>query len=56
MFLIFEDFSELNLRRRVILRLHDLNRLSGLYRVGGFYLMIGGVALLVVLVVALVVS
>jgi len=55
-FLIFEDFSELNLRRRVILRLHDLNRLSGLYRVGGFYLMIGGVALLVVLVVALVVS
>nr|YP_009726150.1 NADH dehydrogenase subunit 6 [Holothuria pervicax]QHR85452.1 NADH dehydrogenase subunit 6 [Holothuria pervicax] len=55
-FLIFEDFSELGLSSNVLLSLHDLDNLSGLYGAGGFYLVIGGVALLVVLVVALVVS
>nr|YP_009739764.1 NADH dehydrogenase subunit 6 [Holothuria spinifera]QIC54363.1 NADH dehydrogenase subunit 6 [Holothuria spinifera]QIT06512.1 NADH dehydrogenase subunit 6 [Holothuria fuscocinerea] len=55
-FLIFEDFSELGLNGNVLLSLNDLDNLSGLYGVGGFYLVVGGVALLVVLVVALVVS
>nr|QQY85593.1 NADH dehydrogenase subunit 6 [Holothuria spinifera] len=55
-FLIFEDLFELGLEGVVVLSLSDLNSLSGLYGVGGFYLLVGGVALLVVLVVALVVS
>jgi len=55
-FLIFEDLFELGLVGNMVLSLGDLDRLSGLYSTGGFYLVIGGVALLVVLVVALVVS
>lgn len=56
MFFIFEDFSEFRLGKNVVLSLSDLDRISRLYRVGGFYLVVGGIALLVVLVVALVVS
>lgn len=55
-FLIFEDFSEAGLDGFVVLSLGDLDVLSGLYGIGGFYLLVGGVALLVVLIVALVVS
>nr|QUL58694.1 NADH dehydrogenase subunit 6 [Holothuria hilla] len=54
--LIFEDFSEFGLGGGVVLSLNDLDSLSSLYSVGGFYLVVGGVALLVVLVVALVIS
>nr|QNN01426.1 NADH dehydrogenase subunit 6 [Holothuria leucospilota]ULR86820.1 NADH dehydrogenase subunit 6 [Holothuria leucospilota]UYX57837.1 NADH dehydrogenase subunit 6 [Holothuria leucospilota] len=55
-FLIFEDFSEFGLSGENILSLGDLDSLSSLYSAGGLYLVIGGIALLVVLVVALVVS
>jgi len=53
--LIFEDFLELGVRVD-LLGLQDLLSLRELYNFGGFYLLIGGLALLVVLVVALVVS
>nr|YP_009971618.1 NADH dehydrogenase subunit 6 [Holothuria edulis]QNG57213.1 NADH dehydrogenase subunit 6 [Holothuria edulis] len=55
-YFIFEDFTESGLAGEGIVSLSDLNSLSGLYGVGGFYLLVGGVALLVVLIVALVVS
>nr|YP_010233776.1 NADH dehydrogenase subunit 6 [Thelenota ananas]QTA29876.1 NADH dehydrogenase subunit 6 [Thelenota ananas] len=53
---IFEDFLESGWEYSLVCVLEDLSSLSFLYSVGGFYLVIGGLALLVVLVVALVVS
>lgn len=52
---IFEDFLE----RTYFLRLKSLQDLLGLgvlYRLGGFYLLVGGLCLLVVLVVVLIIS
>nr|YP_009139038.1 NADH dehydrogenase subunit 6 [Holothuria scabra]AKE49649.1 NADH dehydrogenase subunit 6 [Holothuria scabra] len=55
-FFIFEDLFELGLSNSILLGLNDLDALGSLYNVGGLYLVVGGMALLVVLVVALVVS
>nr|QJS34732.1 NADH dehydrogenase subunit 6 [Stichopus horrens]QXG82918.1 NADH dehydrogenase subunit 6 [Isostichopus badionotus] len=55
-FFIFEDFLEAGVVSGYLYSLGDLGSLSCLYGLGGFYLLIGGLALLVVLVVALVVS
>nr|YP_003457266.1 NADH dehydrogenase subunit 6 [Holothuria forskali]CBH40175.1 NADH dehydrogenase subunit 6 [Holothuria forskali] len=55
-FFIFEDLFECGLSNSLLLGLKDLNSLSVLFDFGGSYLIVGGVALLVVLVVALVVS
>nr|YP_010296739.1 NADH dehydrogenase subunit 6 [Bohadschia argus]UMI33345.1 NADH dehydrogenase subunit 6 [Bohadschia argus] len=53
---IFEDLFELGLNNVLLVSLSDLGSLSFLYDFGGVYLLLGGTALLVVLVVALVVS
>uniref|UniRef100_A0AB39A6A8 NADH-ubiquinone oxidoreductase chain 6 n=1 Tax=Holothuria sp. Ciliksiz TaxID=3238277 RepID=A0AB39A6A8_9ECHN len=55
-FFIFEDLFEFENAVKVLTGINDLNGLSALYGLGGAYLIVGGVALLVVLVVALVVS
>ena len=54
-FFIFEDFLELRVMGDLV-GLQGLSSLGELYSFGGFYLLIGGLALLVVLVVALVIS
>nr|YP_009128911.1 NADH dehydrogenase subunit 6 [Apostichopus californicus]AJT35520.1 NADH dehydrogenase subunit 6 [Apostichopus californicus] len=53
---IFEDFLESSTLFKLLSPLNDLSSLSVLYDCGGAYLLIGGLALLVVLIVALVVS
>nr|QXQ00030.1 NADH dehydrogenase subunit 6 [Phyrella fragilis] len=55
-YVVFEDFLGFGYMFGDLLCLEDLCSLSGLYDYGFLYLMIGGVALLVVLVVALVIS
>nr|YP_025932.1 NADH dehydrogenase subunit 6 [Cucumaria miniata]AAR02394.1 NADH dehydrogenase subunit 6 [Cucumaria miniata] len=52
---IFEDFLELSVMGDLV-GFQGLSSLGELYSFGGFYLLIGGLALLVVLVVALVIS
>lgn len=53
---IFEGFVELKFSFSEMARQQDLSVLSGLYSFGGIYLLVCGLALLVVLVVALVIS
>nr|YP_009239174.1 NADH dehydrogenase subunit 6 [Apostichopus parvimensis]AML79765.1 NADH dehydrogenase subunit 6 [Apostichopus parvimensis] len=53
---IFEDFLESSTLFKLLSPLNDLSSLSVLYDCGGAYLLVGGLALLVVLIVALVVS
>lgn len=53
---IFEDFLESRTLFNLLSPLKDLSSLSVLYDYGGAYLLVGGLALLVVLIVALVVS
>nr|AZZ06335.1 NADH dehydrogenase subunit 6 [Apostichopus japonicus] len=53
---IFEDFLESSTLFNLLSPLNDLSSLSVLYDYGGAYLLVGGLALLVVLIVALVVS
>ena len=55
-FFIFEDLFEFSVNKNIVAGCVDLRRLSILYDLAGSYLILGGVALLVVLVVALVVS
>nr|YP_010370169.1 NADH dehydrogenase subunit 6 [Stichopus ocellatus]UOU95603.1 NADH dehydrogenase subunit 6 [Stichopus ocellatus] len=55
-FIIFEDFLESGVSLDSNHVLLDLGSLCHLYDLGGFYLLVGGLALLVVLVLALVVS
>nr|QUL61393.1 NADH dehydrogenase subunit 6 [Actinopyga echinites] len=55
-FFIFEDFFEFGFISNGLISCSDFSSLSVLYGLAGSYLVLGGVALLVVLVVALVVS
>nr|YP_010156070.1 NADH dehydrogenase subunit 6 [Actinopyga lecanora]QQY85567.1 NADH dehydrogenase subunit 6 [Actinopyga lecanora]QWE50463.1 NADH dehydrogenase subunit 6 [Actinopyga lecanora] len=55
-FFIFEDLFEFSLSNNSLVGCNDLSSLSILYDSAGSYLILGGVALLVVLVVALIVS
>nr|UDN41908.1 NADH dehydrogenase subunit 6 [Stichopus naso] len=55
-FIIFEDFLESGVILSCNNVVLDLGSLYCLYDLGGFYLLVGGLALLVVLVLALVIS
>nr|QGN74732.1 NADH dehydrogenase subunit 6 [Acaudina molpadioides] len=55
-FFIFEDLLDSSCLGGSFISLLDLNGLLGLYDFGGIYLLIAGLALLVVLVVALLIS
>nr|YP_009558635.1 NADH dehydrogenase subunit 6 [Benthodytes marianensis]AZZ06736.1 NADH dehydrogenase subunit 6 [Benthodytes marianensis] len=55
-FAVYEPFMEMNLTLNTFNVHSDLNALSGLYSEGGIYLLWGGLALLVILVVVLILS